>query len=76
MEETQMATRDVHVPTLAARELACAVIKQAMMDALDPTASPTLRHDAEEFLTGDPWYEAWCRTAGITSTPLMTKHTS
>jgi hypothetical protein len=71
-----MATRDAHVPILAARELACAVIKQAMRDALDPTAPPSVRHDAEQFLTGDPWYDAWCETAGIVPTPMLTKHQS
>ena len=64
---------DAHVPTLAARELACAVIKQAMIDALDPTAPAELRRDAEEFLAGDRWYQAWCETAGLEPKPLLTK---
>lgn len=68
------ATQDAHVPTLAARELACAVIKQALIDALDPTAAPELRRDAEAFLAGDPWYAAWCETAGLSTDPLLRKH--
>jgi len=72
----QMATNELHVPSPAARSLACAVIKQAMLDALDPTAEPTVRHDAEQFLTGDAWYEAWCQTAGIDPTPLLSRRQS
>lgn len=71
-----MATNDVHVPSLAARSLACAVIKQAMLDALDPTLSPDVRRDAEQFLTGDQWYEAWCQTAGLDPTPLLSRRHS
>jgi hypothetical protein len=50
------AATDVHIPSLAARTLACAVIKQAMVDALDPTADPQIRADAEQFLAGDHSY--------------------
>lgn len=67
------AARDAHVPGLAARELACAVIKQAMIDAVDPTVSPELRRDAEQFLAGDSWYTAWCETAGFEPDPLLTR---
>ena len=67
------ASPHVHVPCLAARTLACAVIKQAMVDALDPTADPRLRADAEQFLAGDNWYAAWCHTGGIEGTPLMSR---
>jgi hypothetical protein len=65
------AATDVHIPSLAARTLACAVIKQAMVDALDPTADPQIRADAEQFLAGDNWYQAWCHTGGIEATPLL-----
>jgi hypothetical protein len=67
------ASHDAHVPSLAARELACAVIKQAMIDALDPTTPADLRRDAEEFLAGDSWYSAWCETAGLQPVPLLSK---
>lgn len=69
---TQSAA-DSHVPSLAARTLACAVIKQAMIDALDPTVDPQVRADAEQFLIGDPWYEAWCQTAGLERAPLLSR---
>jgi len=62
-----------HAPNLAARTLACAVIKQAMVDALDPTGDPRNRADAEQFLAGDHWYEAWCQTGGIDATPLLSR---
>lgn len=65
--------RTPHVPAIEARVLACAVIKQAMVDALDPTAPAELRRDAEEFLAGDGWYQAWCETAGLNPKPLLTK---
>jgi hypothetical protein len=68
-----MSANDVHVPSLAARTLACAVIKQAMLDALDPTAPADVRHDAEQFLEGDSWYEMWCETAGLKPTPLLSR---
>jgi hypothetical protein len=71
-----MAANDVHVPGLAARSLACAVIKQAMHDALDPTAPPDVRRDAEQFLAGDRWYEAWCETAGLEPTPMLSRRLS
>jgi hypothetical protein len=71
-----MAANDVHVPTLAAKTLACAVIKQAMLDALDPTAPPDVRRDAEQFLEGDRWYEAWCETAGMQPTPMLSRRQS
>lgn len=67
---------DAHVPRLAARSLACAVIKQAMVDATDPTVPEQVRHDAEEFLAGDPWYHAWCETAGFAPTPLLSRRTA
>jgi hypothetical protein len=67
------AAIDVHIPSLAARTLACAVIKQAMVDALDPSADPKVRADAEQFLAGDHWYEAWCHTGGIEPTPLLSR---
>jgi hypothetical protein len=70
------AAHDAHVPSLAARELACAVIKQAMTDALDPTAPADLRRDAEQFLAGDVWFEAWCRTAGMEPRPLLSRRSS
>jgi hypothetical protein len=50
--------------------------ERTLLDALDPTAEPTVRHDAEQFLTGDAWYEAWCQTAGIDPTPLLSRRQS
>jgi hypothetical protein len=60
-----------HIPGLAARPLACAVIKQALMDALDPTTPLNIRQDAQTFLSGDEWYQLWCDAGGYTSTPLL-----
>jgi len=53
-----------NVPQLAVRTLACAVIKQALSDALDPTTRPDVRRDAEQFLavmrgsSGGAWQPA------------------
>lgn len=60
-----------HIPGLAARNLACAVIKQALMDALDPTAPPDVRADAQAFLSGDEWYKVWCEAGGYNARPLL-----
>jgi hypothetical protein len=43
------------VPELASKTLACAVIKQALADALDPTQPADVRRDALKFLSGDGW---------------------
>jgi hypothetical protein len=60
-----------YIPGLAARNLACAVIKQALVDALDPTTPPDVRADAQAFLSGDEWYRMWCTAGGYTSRPLL-----
>ncbi len=65
-----------HVPELAARALACAVIKQALSDALDPTVPPDVRRDAQEFLAGDRWYYRWCNAAGLSPKRLLSRRTA
>ena len=60
-----------NVPGLTARTLACAVIKQALADALDPTTPAAVRADAKVFLAGDEWYRMWCTAGGYTPTPLL-----
>ena len=69
-----MSYRDVHyahVPSLAARALARAVIKQALADALDPTTPGKVRADATRFLQGDRWYRIWCDAAEMKPGPLI-----
>jgi hypothetical protein len=60
-------------PEIAVKTLACAVIKQALVDALDPTTPPDVRRDAEQFLAGDAWFRRWCMAAGIRPTRLITR---
>jgi hypothetical protein len=64
----------VNAPGLAVRTLACAVIKQALSDALDPTTPPDVRYDAEHFLAGDAWFRRWCVAAGLRPIRLITRH--
>jgi len=73
--EVDMSTTAAYanVPELAVRTLACAVIKQALADALDPTTPPAVRRDAEEFLSGDAWFRRWCVAAGMRPTSLITR---
>ena len=71
-----MATCNAHVPSIEARSLAHAVILQAMKDALDPTTPAQVRRDAEAFLAGDSWFEAWCETAGLQPKPLLSRRHS
>jgi hypothetical protein len=52
-------------PEPAVKTLACAVIKQALADALNPTTPPAVRRDAEQFLAGDAWFRRWCLAAGV-----------
>ena len=59
-----------HVSEVVSRTLACAVIKQALADALDPTVPDPIRLDAQAFIAGDERYQTWCRTAGMTPRPL------
>jgi hypothetical protein len=54
-----------NAPEIAVKTLACAVIKQALADALDPTTPSDVRRDAEQFLAGDAWFRRWCVAAGI-----------
>ena len=63
----------VNAPELAVKTLACAVIKQALSDALDPTIAPDVRRDAEEFLSGDAWFRRWCVAAGMPPVRLITR---
>ena len=71
MMQSQATTH--HVPTLASKTLACAVIKQALADALDPTTPPDVRRDAEQFLAGDAWFRRWCVAAGMRPSRLITR---
>jgi hypothetical protein len=63
----------VNVPEPSVRTLACAVIKQALSDALDPTTPPAVRRDAEQFLAGDAWFRRWSVAAGMRPTHLITR---
>ena len=60
-------------PEIAVKTLACAVIKQALVDALDPTTPPAVRRDAEQFLAGDAWFRRWCTAAGIRPVRMITR---
>ncbi len=62
-----------NAPELAVKTLACAVIKQALSDALDPTTPPDVRRDAEAFLAGDAWFHRWCVAAGMPPVRLITR---
>jgi hypothetical protein len=66
-----ISTNLAHVPGLPTRTLACAVIKQALVDALDPTTPEGIREDAQAFLSGDKWYRIWCRSGGYSPSPLL-----
>jgi len=68
---TQSPATNAHVPELASKTLACAVIKQALADALDPTQPADVRRDAFKFLSGDGWYRRWCAMAGLKPVRLM-----
>jgi hypothetical protein len=63
----------VHVPELAVKTLACAVIKQALVDALDPTMPAAIRRDALQFLAGDRWFRRWCVAAGLRPVRLLSQ---
>jgi hypothetical protein len=67
------ATAYTHVPEMAVKTLACAVISQALRDALDPTVSLNVQQDAREFLAGDEWYRRWCTAAGIRPVRLLSR---
>lgn len=60
-------------PELAVKALACAVIKQALCDALDPTVPAGVRRDAQLFLAGDPWFRGWCAAAGMAPMRLLSR---
>jgi hypothetical protein len=60
-------------PEVAVKTLACAVIKQALLDALDPTTPSEVRRDAEQFLAGDAWFRQWCVAAGMRPIRLITR---
>ncbi|MGE5199793.1 MAG: hypothetical protein ACM3H9_09145 [Rhodospirillaceae bacterium] len=61
------------LPEIAVQPLACAVIKQALADALDPTTPPEVRRDAEQFLAGDAWFRRWSVAAGMRPTGLISR---
>jgi hypothetical protein len=63
----------LHVPKMASKTLACAVIKQALADALNPTQPFDIRRDALEFLSGDDWYRQWCTMAGVKPVRLLSR---
>jgi hypothetical protein len=65
-----------HVPDFAVKTLACAVIKQALLDALDPTVPPEVQRDAQDFLAGDQWYRRWCTAAGIRPVGMLSRRTA
>jgi hypothetical protein len=73
--EVDMSTTAAYanVPELAVKTLACAVIKQALADALDPTTPSDVRQDAEQFLAGDAWFRQWCVAAGMRPIRLITR---
>ena len=60
-------------PELAIKTLACAVIKQALLDALDPTVPAGIRRDALHFLQGDRWFRRWCAAAGMRPVRLLSR---
>jgi hypothetical protein len=60
-------------PDLSVRTLACAVIKQALSDALDPTTPADVRRDAEQFLAGDAWFRRWSMAAGMSPIRMITR---
>ena len=62
-----------NVPNLSVKPLACAVIKQALSDALDPTTPLEVRRDAEQFLAGDAWFRRWSAAAGMSPIRLITR---
>ena len=49
----------------AHQELAVAVIRQAMLDAVNPTAATRVRDGARAFLAGSPMLRQWCSVAGL-----------
>ena len=68
-----MSTRVAYAdcPEIAVKTLACAVIKQALVDALDPMTPSEVRRDAEQFLAGDAWFRRWCAVAGLPPVRLI-----
>lgn len=66
-----MVSNKAHVPAIEARQIAAAVIKQAVADVLNPTVDPKIRRDAQIFLAGHPDYVQWCNAAGIEPAPLL-----
>lgn len=61
------------VSEMAVKTLACAVIKQALYDALDPTVPENIRRDAEQFLAGDAWFRRWSAAAGVPPVGLLSR---
>ena len=49
----------------AHQELAVAVIRQAVVDATNPSAETRVRAAARAFLAGSPMLYQWCGVAGI-----------
>jgi len=61
------------VSEMAVKTLACAVIKQALCDALDPTVPERIRRDAEQFLAGDVRFRRWSAVAGVPPDGLLSR---
>jgi len=70
------ATAYTHVPEMAVKTLACAVIKQAVRDALNPMVPLEIQRDAQDFLAGDQWYRRWCTAAGIRPVGMLSRRTA
>jgi len=73
--EVDMSTTAAYAdcPEIAVKTLACAVIKQALVDALDPMTPSEVRRDAEQFLAGDAWFRRWCMAAGIRPARMISR---
>jgi len=71
--EPAMPDGNSHIPSLAARPLAQAVIKQAMLDAVDPRVPANVRKEAEDFLSNECRYIPTAKAAGLDPKPPMTR---
>ncbi len=59
----------------AHQELAVAVIRQAMLDAANPTAAARVRDGARKFLADSPMLREWCGVAGLDPRVVLEKCT-
>lgn len=68
----ERATSEVHPAVLfGCQHLAAAVIKQAISDALNPTAPSIVRREARHFLENSDDYRFWCRMGGVDPLALL-----